>query len=398
MLSAYNVFKVCATFRATVGEKRLPRVLGLIDTAGTGGAETVYAALERGLRGLGWECVVTVPAQGWLSDELRRFGATPVILPTNGSFDARWLLGILSLVREQRIDIIHSHLQGAAVYGAMAGRLAGIPTVSTLHGLPDLEFSPYSGSVKASIIKSRNNTCVFVSEWLRGRARGIGFEPHDSRVVWNGVDLDSLMGSASSRRRANQHPIRVGAIGNVLAAKDYATLLRAAAWLHDEHPGRFQFNVYGETSRDPALFSLLLDLRSKLRLSAREFSFRGFEPDVGSVLQGLDMLAVSSSSESFSLAVVEALAAGVPIVSTRCGGPEEILTHRVTGVFVSPEEPVEMARAILELSEQPLLAEEIAAAGVDHAVARYSLNAMVASYASIFLDRLSQARDPLPRM
>ena len=178
--------------------------------------------------------------------------------------------------------------------------------------------------------------------------------------------------------------ILVGALGNVRAAKDFRTLLRAAAELAEDR--RLHFAVVGE--RTEPLYGELLQLRDQLGLSDR-VSFWGFRSDVPDVMAAFDVLAISSSSEGFSLAAIQAMAAGTPVVATRSGGPEQIITDEKDGLLVPAGSPVDLAQAVRRLAKEPALGIRLADAARQTATERYSLSAMIESYQGLYLDLLN---------
>ncbi|EQD46462.1 Glycosyl transferase, group 1 domain protein, partial [mine drainage metagenome] len=163
------------------------------------------------------------------------------------------------------------------------------------------------------------------------------------------IPRHSVLGRDDSIRRALDLPadaILVGAIGNIRAAKDYGNLLHAARALVDRSD-RFRVVVagqYGGTLADD-----LMRLRSQLGLEERVF-FLGLRADVATVLHNLDLFVLSSRSEGFSIACVEAMACGIPVVATRCGGPEEILDAR-TGILVPAGNPSALADAVHRIAQ-----------------------------------------------
>ena len=114
------------------------RVLHLIDTGGPGGAETVFIQLAQRLRGGGLEPITVVPREDWLSAGLRSRGLEPVILNSRGSFNRPYIKALMRLVRERDVRLIHTHLLGSAVYGALVGLLTRTPVVAVMHGPTDV--------------------------------------------------------------------------------------------------------------------------------------------------------------------------------------------------------------------------------------------------------------------
>jgi glycosyltransferase involved in cell wall biosynthesis len=100
---------------------------------------------------------------------------------------------------------------------------------------------------------------------------------------------------------------------------------------------------------------------------------------------------VSSHSEGFSLAAVEAMAAGLPVVATRCGGPETIVEHGVTGLLVPAGQPAELAHGLRRLSEDPVLRARLGSAARASAAERFTLARQVSRYQDLYLECLGEA-------
>jgi len=368
----------------------MKRVLQFIETTGPGGAETIFLSLLAGLNEKDWEVVPLVTGTGWLKTRIEELGFLPSELPTGGSFDFRLLSGIKALIRKESIDLVHTHLQGATVYGTLAAALAGIPVVATFHGFPDLDFGGATGWLKTGLLRRSGTHFAFVSDALRRDALEVGLvPPQRAEVIGNGIDtavfgpsLDRDDGHEAPDGSPRPGPFLVGAVGNVRPAKDYGNLIRAAARLQMEAPGRFRFLIYGQKT-DP-LYSELIALRGEFGLTEAQVSFEGFCDDVPGAMAGLDCLAIASNSEGFSLAAIQAMSSGVPVVATRCGGPEEIIDDQVDGLLVPAADPEGLAAGLRLVSESLGLRGALVGAARRKVEERFSLAAMISKYERVY--------------
>ncbi len=364
------------------------RVLHLIDTTGPGGAETVFLQLAAGLRQRGWDSRAVVVGPGWVLDSIREMQVGVDIVETRGRLDIGYLLSLRDLVRQHRIQLIHAHLFSPAVYASAIGAITGTPVIATFHGSSDTRAAGVGGRLRYRLLE-RKARVVCVSETLRSellaRQR---LSDGTVSVIHNGVDVDLFAAADGSAVReelgAADDTVLVGALGNVRPAKDYATLIRAAARMAPDE--RFRFVIAGE--RTQPLYGQLLELRDGLGLESR-VRFIGFRDDVPALLAALDILVISSSSEGFSLAALQAMAAGTPVVATRSGGPEGIITHEEDGLLVAARSPADIAAAVQRLADDPELASGLRGRARETVRNQFSLAAMLDRYERLYTESLS---------
>lgn len=359
-------------------------VVHVIDTGGPGGAETVFLHCATRLDRSRFSSTAVVGSDNWLAQRVRENGLEPIIAPARGSFNLRYLRQIAGIARKVNADLICAHLYGSAVYASVLGAVSATPVVSVFHGGADIAASDRFTSIKAAIVRNGSRRVVFVSRSLRAELTNTLKIP-DSRsvIIPNGVDTTAFRRgreeSIRSELRLPRDAILVGAVGNIRPAKAYDNFMRAARALADRSD-RFYFVVAGECRG--LLADDLMRLRSELRLENR-FFFLGLRSDIAAVLHNLDVFVLSSSSEGFSIACVEAMASEVPVVATRCGGPEQILAND-SGILVAPGDAGELADAIYRVAHEPGLAEGLSRAALKRAHDEYSLEKMLSRYETLY--------------
>lgn len=368
-------------------------VLHVIDTTGPGGAETIFTELVLRLDPARWRALAAVPHDGHLARTLRGHGVEPVWTPTSGrALDVGYLWGLLRLVRRHRVDLIQTHLMGAAVYGALAGMLSRVPVVCTLHGTVDVAGSARRRAWKWRLVNRAASAIVFVSAALRDELLAdTQLDPDKVAVIPNGIDLARYApGDGAALRQelaVAAEDVLVVAVGNIRAPKAYDVLLRAAARLRTRSD-RYRVVIAGEG--EGALLEDLEALRDRLGLTDR-VRFLGFRPDVPALLRAGDVLVSSSSSEGFSLSVIQALACGTPVVATRSGGPQAIVADGVHALLVPPGAPDELADAIERVAGDPALRTALTTAGRALVAQRYGVERMVDDYATLYDRHLQRA-------
>ncbi|HEX6750636.1 MAG TPA: glycosyltransferase [Longimicrobium sp.] len=359
-------------------------VLHLINTGGPGGAETVLVDLVRGLDADRWRSVAVVPDEGWINARLRECGVEPVIVPTLRPFEVGYYARLARLVRAERVDVIHGHYLGPAVTASIVGAVTGTPAVATLHGAGDLSVERHR-ALKAALLNRGLRRVVFVSEALRRQvlAQG-GLRAGLTEVIPNGIDPTRFTPrrDPSLRRELGigDDAFVIAAVGNVREAKGYDVLLRAAALLRDRVPD-LRVVIAGEAKG--ALYDDLLARRSELGIGER-VTFAGFREDVAGVLAASDAFALTSRSEGFSLSTVQAMAMGLPVVATRCGGPEELMDDGATGLLVENGSPRAVADALARVHGDAALRARLGAAAARAACERFSVDAQVRAYERLY--------------
>ena len=372
-------------------------VMHIINTAGPGGAESVCVSLIRGLDRQRWQSIAVLPMKGWLLDELARSGAKAIVDDSYGRSDLpRFVFALAAQVKRHKISLIHAHLFGPSYTASLLGLLTRIPVVCTLHGQVDVNPHETLKQLKFGLINRGASRVVFVSDSLKRFYLDMGLlRPELAAVIPNGVDLPHFQRARDPILRqslgAGGDHFLVGAVGNVRPAKAYDVLIQAAALLKPKS-AKYRFAVVGETSG--GLGGKLSSLLNGLAL-ADSFKFSGFSHDVAGAINTFDLFVISSRSEGFSIATIEAMASGLPIVATRCGGPEEIIEDGVTGVLVENGSAEAIADAIESLRTDPVRRRRLGDAARGVVRERYSLQRQIDRYEALYQECLDGSRGSL---
>jgi glycosyltransferase involved in cell wall biosynthesis len=346
-----------------------PRVLVLITLAETGGAQKYVASLLPALVG---EYAVTVAAHGdgFLADAATAGGARYVALrhvrrPLHPVEDLRGFVELVRLCRRVRPALVHANSSKAGILGRLAAVAAGVPArLFTVHGWA---FKAHTGAARRAYLWAdramatitTTTICVAESERAAGlRARTC--RPGRTVVIHNGVER-----SPRSRAYAPVRPVTVISVGRLRAPKDFLTLVRAAARLE---AGSFRVRIAGD---GPDRRRLVEEVE-RLGL-ADAVELLGTQPDVDALLAEADVFVLSSASEGLPMSVLEAMAAGLPVVASAVGGVPELVQEGDTGLLVPPGDPAALAAALARLVEEPELRERLGAAGRRRAEAEFSL-------------------------
>jgi len=366
-------------------------ILHTIETGGPGGAETILLNLASGLDPARYQSLALVAEEGWLRSQLRARNVETVVRGTNGWLDPRPLWSFLRLLREKNVALIHSHLPDQNFISCLAGTLGRRATVATYHGA--LEGSGVKFGLKLGTVRRCGNVIVAVSESLASSLRRRGFPANKVACIPNGIDVARFRGVAAGRVRSElrvspETPL-VGMMANYRKDKGHEFFLEAARIIVQTIP-QCHFVAAGDVS--PENRELLSSRLQKLSLE-KQFAFLGFRQDVPEFLADLDVFVLPSTSEGFSLATVEAMAAGRPVVVTRSGGPEEIVEDGRSGILVPAGDPESLARAVIHVLQQPEMARTMGQEARTRTERAFSLSRMIRDYENLY-DRVLQAEKP----
>ena len=359
-------------------------ILHIIDTTGPGGAETVFINLAQRLSRERYRSIVVVRGKGWLYDELARLGLEPIIIAAKGSFNWRYLLRLCKFIKKEKVDLIQSHLLGSNVYSSLAGMITGVPVVAVFHGAVDVGGNESFLKLKFAAINLGAKRVITVSENLL--ANMVLRTPINRKkllTIYNGVVVDEFKRASSDFIRNqfgwDKSVIIVGSLGNIRNAKGYDILLQAASNLKNS-VYNFKFVIAGQGKG--SLYDKLLALRTELKLE--DVHFLGFNDDPAGFLSNLDVFLLSSTSEGFSIATIQAMASGIPVVATKSGGPEEIITHSKNGWLVEPGDPEAISNGLEHIVADPELMKTLPTNALDHVKKTFDMDAILSSYETIY--------------
>jgi len=319
------------------------KVLHVITGLAAGGAESQLRLLLRHTRHEAE--VVALYNAGSVADQLRVDGIAVTDLGMRSNKEPGAVLRLARLMRAGRYDVVHTHLYRACLYGRVAARLAGVPTVvATEHSLLDdqLEGRPSTRGVRLLYRASERlgRRTIAVSAAVRDNLLRWGLSPDRVVVVPNGLDLDALAFDGDDRARVRgalgipEDADVVGAVGRLHPGKRFDALIRLMA--PELGPHRHLLIVGGGEERD-RLAGTARDLGVE-----RWVHLAGEQP-VAPHLAAMDVFASPSQYETFGLATLEALANGLPAVHRRCPGLDELATPVPGAVPVTTDDDLAAA-------------------------------------------------------
>ncbi len=368
------------------------RILLLSTSMGMGGADKQLLSAAEGLRSRGHELfIVSLTPLGPMGLESRSLGfPTESLEMRRGIPDPRGLVRLVRLVRQWRPEVVHSHMVHANLMARVLRLVVPLPVlVSTIHNVYE------GGRLRMTAYRLTNGLVdhmTIISEAAANRFVGERIVPRDLlRVVPNGVDIERYVGIPGGTREALRRSLGIEqefvwlAVGRFEVAKDYPNMLRGFAAVLGRHPramlllvgrGRLQDEAEGLTRS--------LDIERSVR-------FLGVRQDVPEVMSVADGYVMSSAWEGMPMVLLEASAAGLPIVSTAVGGNLEVIRDGESGFLVPPGNSDALGAAMLRLMDLPE-AERLAMgqAGREHVRAQYSLSRVVDRWEDLYVEMLAR--------
>jgi glycosyltransferase involved in cell wall biosynthesis len=329
------------------------------------GAEVMLTALVSGLKQYDdLNLRVILYNTGVTADRIAEAGVEAVVLDESHLSSVRLLSKTKHLLHQEKIDILHTHRYKENILGGVAARMAGVKQiVRTVHGMPE----PYYGlrqlkarlysSVDLAVCRYWVDLLVTVSDDIR-RSLGSRINPGKIVTVHNGVDLNRLNVTTSSRDikhrlGVGENEILIGSAGRLMPVKGYEYLLEAVRIMSEKRRD-VRLLLIGDGPERDTLKQAVVNLGLEDHVL-----FHGFTPNTAELIKAMDIFVLSSLHEGISIALLEAMALGVPVVVTAVGGNREVITEGKTGLLVPSQDAGALASACLRLTDDVQLRETL---------------------------------------
>jgi glycosyltransferase involved in cell wall biosynthesis len=390
------------------------RIVRIIARLNVGGPAIQAITLTDRLEPLGYRTVLVrgreAPDEGNMDYLANELGVRPVLVPwlrrNPGWHDLRALVGLIGVIRRERPQIVHTHAAKGGTLGRLAALVAGIgrtPKPVLIHTFHGHSLTGYFPPRKEAIYRRierflarRTDMLIAVSDEVRDELASLGVAGVDRfAVVPLGFDLTPFEVDAVERgRRAHQlrtdlgiprDDLLVTLIARLVPIKRVDRFLRVAQSLAGQRGG-LHFLVVG----DGQLRETLQASREATELDGR-LTWAGFRRDIPDVCFASDAVVLTSDNEGTPVSLIEAQAAGKPVVGTRVGGVVSVVTDAGGGFVVDPGDERGMAIAVARVLDDAAVAERAAAASAE-VVHAFSLDALVAGLDELYRRLLESGR------
>jgi glycosyltransferase involved in cell wall biosynthesis len=367
------------------------RVVQLVATGTNGGAQEHVSALLRGLGDARFDMRVIALSDGDAVQRWRETG-TPVVV-VGGDDDAMVVDRVAGLLTAWRTQILHGHMYRAEVVGARAALRVEALGVSR----PWVINHIHSSRRRSDADRARLDGLDHSVDRLVAVSRAIEAKLEDERphrppveLIYNGVDLDRF-GQASQPcpmpPDLGISPVApiVGCIGRLEPEKGQATLLRAWPRVTEAMPSA-QLLVAGEGSG----LNELRTLAASFGPAEPRITFTGHRDDIAAITAALDVSVLPSHREAQGMVIIEAMAAGRPVVASAVGGIPEMIQDGVTGLLVPPDDPIALAAAVIRVLQDAELARRVGHAGQALVRERFDVREMLDRVATLYEDGVAE--------
>ena len=365
------------------------RVLLLVDTLNVGGTESQVAHTALRLKTASYYVTVAcLRAEGPLLEMLRKAGISvaefrkgKTLLSING---LRQLLRLARFLRRGKFHVMHAYDLWANLLGVPAARLALTPIiVSSRRYLAEHDW--YTAR-RARILRAvyRLSTYVVVnSNSVRQLLVERDHIPSERiHVIYNGVDVDRFTRPRRNKARKSlsvkENSKVVVVLANMYAVKGHTHLITAAIIVCACLPDT-TFLLIGDGPERP-----MLEQRIKSLNLQRNILFLGSREDIPDLLACCDLSVLPSESEGFPNSLLEAMAAGLPVIATCVGGTPEIIENGINGLLVPPKDPSALARAILRVLGDSEFAKKLAISGQERVRKQFSFDRLIAQTTQLY--------------
>ncbi len=355
------------------GNHQPSNVLHIIYGLQLGGAENQVVTLAPALSGDRYTIHVCCLRHGGVqANALRARGIHVVSLNMRLRY---WPIAIFRLYRlivQLNVQIVHTHLYDAGIWGRLVGKLAGVPIiVTTEHGMT--LWKKRRHLLLERFVNQFTDKMIAVSDDIRQRRiHDEGVSPEKIIMIPNAVAIERFS-RMNSRERVRielgidpSSPV-IGTVARLVTAKQLDCLLEAARVVCEAIP-KARFLIIGDGPLREKLEAQAL----QLELTPQHVTFLGSRLDIPELLPALDIFALSSEREGIPVSMLEAMAASRPVVATRVGGIPQVIQDRHNGLLVSPHDPAGLAKALLTLMEDSTLCKSVAMEGYRTVEERFS--------------------------
>ncbi|HEV3237338.1 MAG TPA: glycosyltransferase [Gemmataceae bacterium] len=365
-------------------------VCQVVHSLRVGGAELLVANLSRQLSSQFHFVFACLDELGTIGNQLIQEGHKVEVFSRRPGLDWRCSLQLARFLRANRVSLIHAHQYTPFFYGVAARFTYSHPAILfTEHGRHFPDYPRRKRILFNRLALTKRDRAVGVGQAVRqALIDNEGIRPGSVSVIYNGIDLQPYQNGSPDRSLVRKEMgIEPGEFAIILVArmdylKDHATAIRTLANLRARTVNA-KLILVGE---GPELGKVEEQTRT-LGMSG-DVRFLGLRNDVPRLLSAVDLFLLTSISEGIPLTVIEAMAAGLPVVGTRVGGMAEVVEEGKTGLLAPSGDDAGLADHVERLALDPNLGSQMGACGKERAYSSFSLERMATQYRQMYQEQM----------
>lgn len=372
----------------------LPHVLLVVDQLpkALGGGERIVLKLASLLPHYGYRASILTFAAHPDSVALKSPPCPIYLLPLRKTYDLHALRAAFELrrfIKEQRVQLVQTFFESSDLWAGLVTKT--MSSARLIWSRRDMGILRAGKHHLAYRLMAGVPDAVFaVSEQVKQHCINVDrINPARIHTIYNGLDLSDWDISVRSRRASS--PTHIATVGNIRRVKGHDVLIRAASEILRHYPDA-TFSIAGDVM-EPEYYAELCTIVSDLGLSEK-FYFAGGITNLREFLSAADIFVLPSRSEGFSNAIIEAMAASLPVVATNVGGNAEAVKDGINGFIIPPDDPDQLTSAVLRLVSDTELAAAMGTEGRKLAAENFTTEAMMLRTTSVYRDVLSGRNYP----
>jgi glycosyltransferase involved in cell wall biosynthesis len=323
------------------------KIVQILPSLDLGGMERLAVDLARQQKAEGHEpSIYCTSHPGLFAPEAEAAGVPVHSFGKTTGFSLRLVRDLVRRLRADRPHVLHAHNALVLHYALAAARLAGVPVVvNTRHG-GNMNWDPHCERIWRCCVPWAD-AVIFISEGVRDYyVTRDHLARRNTSVIYNGINLHKFSARPAPLATTLSR-FRVGCVGRLVPAKDHVTLIRAFALVASMMPDA-ELHILGDGPCRPVISQTAESLGI-----ANQVFLHGVSHDVAGFLSTLDLFVLSSIDEGLPISLMEAMAAGLPVVSTRLTGLTELAPENVVAGYCPPGQPDSLAEHILRAAARP---------------------------------------------
>ena len=369
-----------------------PTICHVIHALGVGGAEVLVDVMARRLSDQYRSVIAVLDDVGEIGEQLSADGFVVEHLQRQPGIDRGCAKRLNAFGDRENVQIYHAH-QYTPFFQAMLSRgLTGRrPVLFTEHGRHFPDVRSRKRSLVNRLLLRKQDRLVGVGDAVRqALIKNEGLPAGRVEVVYNGVDLQALATASPQARlrvrsefRFHQDDFVAVQVARLHELKDHSTAIQAIDKARRTIPN-LRLLIVGEGEQRAAI-----EAEIEARHLEEHVVLAGTRTDIADLLAASDVFLMSSISEGIPLTIIEAMAAGLPVVATAVGGIPEMIRNEQSGFLVPAEDFAGLAKALVRLEQDPLLRQALADVGREAADAQFSLQRMLNGYSTMYQEMLN---------